>query len=559
MAVYASTPSLTTSNRVYLYRLLRDALGAGKQTFLPRVEEALASDGLIATDLGFADTRALLEALDGVVQLTVFKGGRVYATVVAQEAWDAALEKAAADADDTKAKAKPAGGKSWKRKRADKTIKPVRPQPPKRAAKPKNHEAPTTDAKGVERTEEAPGDQPAAALAKTASAPDAAAGLDAATASPVGAPSAAGSSEHGGPNATQPANASDEDPQRNAASGLGTGADSAQAEDRTAAGDAPSEAAAATSLDDAAPDQALNDAGAPTPTAPQPAISLTIIYDPEHANTGVTTLESTPVVAGAAPAAPAADDDAPRAAADNRLRAESAQNVRADSVHGAAASAVTEASAVATRPANAASPATPATAAGQPSAPMQPDPVAAPPAHAAAHSEHPFDAHTATSPTAAALLPDAAPAAAPAAAPQTAVPTPDATPAAATVAAPSAPAAAPAPSTDALRAYPRDFAAEVYCPGPLLSELARLLPLGADVMGIAGEYFYLACERGTADLGRNRAAFPLRYLVDGERRSVIVHIRKRSRSTQGTGPSAIWAIDAVEPAQAPRRGTPTAS
>ena len=36
-------PTLSLGNHIYLYRLLRDAIGCGKQTFMTQVEEALAA------------------------------------------------------------------------------------------------------------------------------------------------------------------------------------------------------------------------------------------------------------------------------------------------------------------------------------------------------------------------------------------------------------------------------------------------------------------------------------------------------------------------------------
>lgn len=129
MATKVQAPQLTPNNRIYLYQLLSRELGCGKQTFMPAVEEALARDRMTADDLGFESTRALLEALEEFVKLTVFKGGRIYATVMAQPAWDEAL--AALESG----KAKDAGGpsnKPWKRKKADKTLKPVRPRRVKR-------------------------------------------------------------------------------------------------------------------------------------------------------------------------------------------------------------------------------------------------------------------------------------------------------------------------------------------------------------------------------------------------------------------------------------------
>lgn len=129
MVTKVQAPQLTPNNRIYLYQLLSRELGCGKQTFMPVVEEALARDRMTSDDLGFESTRALLEALEEFVKLTVFKGGRIYATVMAQPAWDEAL--AALESG----KAKDAGGpsnKPWKRKKADKTLKPVRPKRVKR-------------------------------------------------------------------------------------------------------------------------------------------------------------------------------------------------------------------------------------------------------------------------------------------------------------------------------------------------------------------------------------------------------------------------------------------
>lgn len=116
--------SLTLGNHIYLYRLLSEAIGCGKQTFLTQVEEALEKESLGAADLGFESTRELLEELDDFVKLTVFKGGRIYATVIAQPTWDEALAAPQKKAD--------AGGKSWKKKRGDKSIKAVKPRRVKR-------------------------------------------------------------------------------------------------------------------------------------------------------------------------------------------------------------------------------------------------------------------------------------------------------------------------------------------------------------------------------------------------------------------------------------------
>ena len=102
----------------------------------------------------------------------------------------------------------------------------------------------------------------------------------------------------------------------------------------------------------------------------------------------------------------------------------------------------------------------------------------------------------------------------------------------------------PAPAAPTIpEDFPIDFATEVFCPGPLLHQLSTYLPYGADTLGIVGEYYWIARERGTIEAARNRAIFPLRYTQAGERREVAVRIR---RNTTG-GLGAAWTIDKVEP------------
>ncbi len=75
-----------------------------------------------------------------------------------------------------------------------------------------------------------------------------------------------------------------------------------------------------------------------------------------------------------------------------------------------------------------------------------------------------------------------------------------------------------------------------------LDTTSTYLPYGADTLGIVGEYYWIARERGTIEAGRNRASFPLRYTQAGKRHEVTVRIR---RNTTG-GLGATWAIDKVE-------------
>ena len=95
---------------------------------MTQVEEALAAGDMVAYDLGFESTRELLEELDDCIKLTVFKGGRLYATVIANEAWDAALAKG----EDKPKAAKGAKQSYKKKKRGEKDLKAVRPKHVKR-------------------------------------------------------------------------------------------------------------------------------------------------------------------------------------------------------------------------------------------------------------------------------------------------------------------------------------------------------------------------------------------------------------------------------------------
>ena len=111
---------LTDANKLYLYRLLSNALGIGRQAFLPRAVEALEAEGITPEGLGHATAQDLFAALDGVCELTVFKGGRFYVTVTRNETFDAAL---VAGDESKKSTGK---GKPWKRKKG--ALKPVRPK-----------------------------------------------------------------------------------------------------------------------------------------------------------------------------------------------------------------------------------------------------------------------------------------------------------------------------------------------------------------------------------------------------------------------------------------------
>ena len=419
-------PTLSLGNHIYLYRLLRDAIGCGKQTFMTQVEEALAAGDMTAYDLGFESTRELLEELDDCIKLTVFKGGRLYATVIANEAWDAALAKG----EDKPKTAKGAKQSYKKKKRGEKDLKAVRPKHVKRPEPEAMVEAapepePETEIEvAIEVTAEAETEIAATTDPKVISEQEATVELNEA------------------PKSTTEEAA--DQPEPSAFQNSDVFGDEAE--------------------DDQSDEPTDQDA---TESAPQPAISLTVVYDPENANAGITTMASTPIEA--------------KSSVEN----ESATQVEVE-----------------TEAADAPVTVKPADSTIKPKTTLEFAPVIeSVPASACGQ------------------IPAPASASAPAAAPT------------------------PAPAVPTIpEDFPIDFATEVFCPGPLLHQLSTYLPYGADTLGIVGEYYWIARERGTIEAARNRASFPLRYTQAGERHEVTVRIR---RNTTG-GLGAAWTIDKVE-------------
>lgn len=501
MDTRAQKPTLSVGNQIYLYRLLSESIGCGRQTIMGKVEEALAADRMGAEDLGFESTRALLEALDAFVALTVFKGGRIYATVTAQPAWDEALatpEKQAAPA-----------GKSWKRKKADKSLKPVRPRRVKRAVEAApGAEAPVPDRDGAAgdadagaAVKDAPGGAAGGSPAPTDAAPDKAAPAAEGPSQPRAAEAAASPSEPAG----------EREPAHDEATG---GAEpSAQQADfpETASPEAATPArdkgtARADGAGSTADGEALSPQDAASPAEParepaaQPAISLTVVYDPENANAGVTTLESTPDAGGRAAASGAAlpDTGTTEAASPEAATPDVASPEAGTSEPGtpeAGSPARTEAS--------------PSPAGADGAKPRAPRPPRAPRNRADRTGSR--SGRNAADDADSRIRGDRG-----------------------TAPAPSEPRPLP-------EGYPADLTRDVYCPGPVLHELALLLPLGADALGILDAYYRIAQLLGTLEAGRNRASFPLGYLRDGERLTATVRLR-RKRGDAG----AAWVVDAVE-------------
>lgn len=409
-------PTLSLGNHIYLYRLLRDAIGCGKQTFMTQVEEALAAGDMTAYDLGFESTRELLEELDDCIKLTVFKGGRLYATVIANEAWDAALAKG----EDKPKAAKGAKQSYKKKKRGEKDLKAVRPKHVKR---PK----PETMVEAVPEPE--PEAEIEVAIEVTAETE-----ITATTDPEVISEQETTAELNEAPKSTTEEAA--DQPETSAFQNSDVFGDKAE--------------------DDQSDEPADQDAteSAPEPEAPQPAISLTVVYDPENANAGITTMASTPV--------------------------ETKPSIEAEDAPEADAKTETEDTSVSVEPTDSA---------------VNPEPV------------------------------------------------PESVPVIESTSAP-VPAPVPAPAAPTIpEDFPVDFATEVFCPGPLLHQLSTYLPYGADTLGIVGEYYWIARERGTIEAARNRASFPLRYTQAGERHEVTVRVR---RNTTG-GLGSTWAIDKVEP------------
>ena len=422
-------PTLSLGNHIYLYRLLRDAIGCGKQTIMTQVEEALATGDMAAYDLGFESTRELLEELDDCIKLTVFKGGRLYATVIANEAWDTALAKG----EDKPKAAKGAKQSYKKKKRGEKDLKAVRPKHvkhPEPVAEVAPEPEPETEIEvAIEVTAEAETEIAATTDPEVISEQEATVELNEAPTS-----------------TTEEAADHPETPAFQNSDVFGNEAEDDQSDEPA--------------------DQGATES-APEPETPLPAISLTVVYDPENANAGITTMASTPIEAKPSVEA----EDAPQADAETETEDTSVSVEPTDSI--AKPEAASESAPV-------------IESTSAPACDQAPTPAPTP-------------------------VPNSAPAPAP---------------------------AAPTIPGD----FPIDFATEVFCPSPLLHQLSTYLPYGADTLGIVGEYYWIARERGTIEAGRNRASFPLRYTQAGKRHEVTVRIR---RNTTG-GLGATWAIDKVE-------------
>ena len=115
-------PKITPGNHLYFYQLFSTEIGVGKQVPLSRIEEVLAEADVLLDDVECSSLGQLLGELSDFVKLTVFKKGRVFATVQPRPDLDELLQKAAQPNE------KGAGGKSWKRGRRSKDATPTKPR-----------------------------------------------------------------------------------------------------------------------------------------------------------------------------------------------------------------------------------------------------------------------------------------------------------------------------------------------------------------------------------------------------------------------------------------------
>lgn len=154
--------TITAGNELYLYQLLCREAGVGRQVMLSRIEEIFLADDILPCDLGCSDVREVLEHLPAFVRLTVFKKGRVYATIVANEEWDAVLVRIEKGEGSSPKPAAKGGAKSWKRHKARKDPRPAKPKPKNR---PVTAEDVAPEAETSPEAETALADAPGAELA----------------------------------------------------------------------------------------------------------------------------------------------------------------------------------------------------------------------------------------------------------------------------------------------------------------------------------------------------------------------------------------------------------
>ena len=119
-----SVPHITPGNCLYFYQLLSQELGIGRQVPLPTVERLFAVHDLDPEDVDCSSVRDVLVALGDFVRLTVFKRGRVYVTLLADETYDGILSRQASEGEPRSA----GGTKTWRHRRGAKDPRPAKPR-----------------------------------------------------------------------------------------------------------------------------------------------------------------------------------------------------------------------------------------------------------------------------------------------------------------------------------------------------------------------------------------------------------------------------------------------
>ena len=532
--------------------------------FLPTVESALAGDRMTAEDLGYESTRALLEALDEFVKLTIFKGGRIYATVIAQPVWDealAALESGSSAKSDGGSKS----GKPWKRKKADKALKPVRP---KRVKRPE----PACDAAVPEAPESAKGTASAQAVpentAQISTDQETVAEPERATAAQETSSGAERTPAHQdaltepkriADERTSPAGAihdkvapSDPAGTEQATDAPGKPAGTGRLAPGQAAHEAVVEQAAA---DGAAPDGTNDAADHPEQTSPHdaaltspaPAISLTVTYDPYSSVDREVKLESHPVTVPDAAAADRAEGVQAPGAATHTSDAGATSDAHASSsaiaqevspkppvqdekeAHVSAGHAVAAAPVSNTREPGAAAASASLETVYEPTCAHTPSDSDQQNALRSDEASTPCHADAPSSPVTHASLSTNQDLAC------------EATAVASPASCANEPSSQPVPlDPNVLATYPKDFAAEVYPPSDAIADLCELLPYGTEVFTLLAEDYERARKLELVSGTRARATFPLRIQHANSVEPIRITLKKRS------GSGLKWELCAIE-------------
>ncbi|MGN0287270.1 MAG: DUF3825 domain-containing protein [Atopobiaceae bacterium] len=501
--------SATVGNRLYIYALLRDRMGVGKQEFLPKVEALLQDDNIYPEDMGYQDVRQMLADFGDFVTLTEFKGGRTYVRLVARPDWDTILE---ADAAEGTSKAKSSGSsKPWKHgKKVTKSVRPVRP----RHKAPKKAAAPQADAKasgkaaaveapaGTTNQAEAASPQQAVEVQKPATVEQSVSATQEPVAPAVSqAPEPTTSQQEASPNGLQSQGQKDTDSAQAQAAKKGTAApDSVGTEAPEAAQSSQTDAPAEPPAE---------------PTLPKHhPITLTVVTEDGQERT----LEATAPTAQKSP-----EPEAPRAQAVTQTH----EAVSAVGQPASDESAQRAAATVVPSPLSATQPQQTTPAAG--STPAAPAPAQAPQRHVTAQPDAPAGPAPA----------QPAPQEQPAQQPWTQQ-APAQTPVAQDDQAASMPflnANASVPSS-----LPTSFLKEVHCKDELLSVLTRMLPFDVDMATMLEEDWQVALSTGTATGTRSKVVFPIRYLRPDGTAHIELTLRRSSKTIAGKH----WTLSLVD-------------